>query len=86
MIHLVIVWCMVLNPTMCKKVEVVPTDRAMTSIMDCLMGGVIYTATNDQGIEWRYEIHCEQSTPDPDIQLWLGEEKRAITHEPDRTP
>jgi hypothetical protein len=42
MIRLTIIYCMVLNPTMCKPLEFVPADfRPITSEMDCLMGGAI---------------------------------------------
>ena len=41
-IKLVVVYCMVLNPTMCKELEMVPDNyRPITSMMDCLMGGAI---------------------------------------------
>jgi hypothetical protein len=41
-ITLTVVFCLVLNNTQCRTLVMVPEDyRAITSIEDCLMGGVI---------------------------------------------
>lgn len=67
MIKAYIVACMIFNPTMCRQFEFEPVnDRQITSITDCLMGGVIYQT-------WRFSwehalweskggVHCEMKT------------------------
>ena len=42
MIHLIVTYCLVLNPTQCRSLEMVPDNyRPITSMTDCMMGGVI---------------------------------------------
>lgn len=45
MIRAFVVYCMVLNPTMCRNLEIVPDDgHKIASQMECLLGGAIFDA------------------------------------------
>jgi len=45
MIRAFVLYCMVLNPTMCRTLEIVPEDgHKITSQIECLMGGAIFDA------------------------------------------
>lgn len=41
MIVLLVTFCMDLNPTLCRSLEMVPIDHAMTSVAECIRGGAI---------------------------------------------
>jgi hypothetical protein len=41
MIVLMVTFCMNLNPTMCRTMEMQPIDHATVSIPECIMGGAI---------------------------------------------
>lgn len=43
MIHCLVAFCLVANPTQCKPwVEILPADHVVTSPMECGKGGLIY--------------------------------------------
>ena len=77
-IHAFVRLCMALNGTMCVEQEIVPENyRAITSIMDCAMGGMIFMtgATVDRaGMRWLVKgVRCsnEGAMPTTDIQARL---------------
>jgi len=66
MIRAFVVYCMILNPTMCRNLEIVPEDgHPIASQMECLLGGAIFDAqtrigqqtpaTQDEGLRIKYE-------------------------------
>jgi hypothetical protein len=55
MIRAIVLYCMVLNPNLCKVLEIVPSDgHPISSQMECLMGGAIFDA----------QARIAQKTPD----------------------
>jgi hypothetical protein len=55
MITLIVTYCMILNPTMCRELEIIPVDRAIVSIPECIRGGAmgdVLRFTLDHA-EWR---------------------------------
>ena len=60
MITLVVTYCMVINPTMCRELEMVPVDHEMVSIAECLKGGAIGSMSFVlDHIEWQTRgWHC----------------------------
>jgi hypothetical protein len=65
---------MVLNPTMCRNLEMRPWDfRQITSLTDCLQGGIIggfqTIRFHLDSAEWFVKIRCSQSDPESDV--WL---------------
>lgn len=54
MISLLIVYCMALNQTMCRELEMVPDDgREIASIGECIRGGAISSMRFSlEGAEW----------------------------------
>lgn len=72
MITLVVIFCLKLNPTMCRTMEMVPDDgHKVTSQMECIKGGAIggMTFTMDH-MEWKTKgWRC---TEKPTVmQTWL---------------
>jgi hypothetical protein len=71
---------------MCLKYEVVPYDlSAITSPMQCMMGGAIYAtqhpAIDHNGIEWTTngQIRCESDPPNVnEVNIWVEREKARI--------
>lgn len=81
MITLTVVFCMLLNPTMCRELEMVPIDHAITSPMECIMGGAIGGMQYEQmqfkleGITWRVRgWRCKQAPSA--YKEWAEERKR----------
>lgn len=63
-VHAFVVICLLLNGTQCQEIEIVPADyRAVTSVMDCAMGGMIFASggiTDREGALWRIKgIRCK---------------------------
>lgn len=53
MITLVVTFCMTLNPTMCRNLEIAPVDHAIVSIPECIHGGAIGSMRFElEHIEW----------------------------------
>lgn len=53
-VHAFVRFCMVLNPTMCQELEIVPIDHAAASISECAKG-VMMGSTMEfdyQGARW----------------------------------
>lgn len=77
MIIATVIYCMTLNPTMCRELRFVPDDyHAIASISECLKGGVIGSMTFKlDGAEWRTKgVRCiEVEKPDSVIQAWRRE-------------
>ena len=78
MIHLIITFCLLQNPYLCRSLEIVPEDyRAITSTMDCMMGGAVggmqFTMDHaDWSIKgWRCEDR-KQTAGDLSTQLELA--------------
>jgi hypothetical protein len=63
MITLVVTYCMVMNPTMCRELEMVPLDHAMASIPECLHGGVLGSVSfTMEHIEWQTKgFRCRET-------------------------
>lgn len=72
MIELVVVFCMTLNPTMCRTLPMVPDDgHEVTSQSECMKGGAVggMTFTLDH-IEW--SVKGWRCTEKPNVvQTWL---------------
>ena len=63
MVTLVVIFCMALNPTMCRRLEIVPQDlHRIVSIPECIKGGAIGGMTFVlEHIEWRTRgWRCEE--------------------------
>lgn len=63
MIEVVVVYCLVLNPTQCRTLEIAPADHATVSVMECIKGGAIYEATTFRldYAEWKVMgWHCKE--------------------------
>jgi hypothetical protein len=77
MIKAYIVACMIVNPTMCRQFEFEPVGREITSITDCLMGGVIYDTWQFklENTQWKSKggIHCEMVEVSPE-RVYLQEQ------------
>lgn len=74
MITLVVMYCMILNPSMCRVLEVVPVDHEIVSIPECIKGGAMGDTlrfTLDH-IEWRVKGWRCQEKP-TEVQAWLKE-------------
>ena len=72
MITLLVTYCMILNPTQCRVLEVVPADHSIVTIPECIKGGAMSDLTRFtlDHAEWRVKgWRCfERSTP---MQAWL---------------
>lgn len=71
MIKLVVVFCLTLNPYMCRTLEMVPEDHAIVSIGECLRGGAVggmsFTLEHQE-----YTVKGWRCTEAPtDMQVWL---------------
>lgn len=83
MIHAFVIYCMVLNPTMCMKYEIIPDNyEPVASVMHCLMGGVIFSGQHQyldhNGIAWETKggVRCYQDPPSAsEIVQWVEQEK-----------
>lgn len=54
MITLLVTFCMTLNPSLCRTLEMVPEDHAAVSIPECIKGGAIGGMSFElDHIEWR---------------------------------
>jgi hypothetical protein len=77
---------MLLNATMCMKYEVIPdTMSAVTSPMECMMGGVIFSSQHPiidhNGVQWSTDgrILCESDPPDINaVHNWVEAEKARL--------
>ena len=60
MITLVVTFCMVLNPTMCRQLEMVPEGHTTVSVPECIKGGAIGGMSFVlEHVEWRTRgWHC----------------------------
>lgn len=72
MITLVVVFCLILNPTMCKSLEIVPDDgREIASIEECLKGGAIGGMTFTlENAAWQVKGYRCQEKP-TEMQTWI---------------
>lgn len=77
-IHVVIRFCMVLNPTMCRELEIAPADHETVSQTECMRGVMM----GDQsiflleGIEWRIRGgSCKEVQHDNAVSTWLKDQK-----------
>ena len=72
MITLLVTYCMILNSSMCRTLEVVPTGHAVVSIPERIKGGAMADLVSFtlEHTEWRVKgWRCtEQPTP---MQAWL---------------
>lgn len=65
MIHAFVMYCMVLNPHLCKTQEIVPVEGSVTSLTSCMMGGMMGSAAEFtyQGARWRIKgIYCKSQS------------------------
>jgi hypothetical protein len=72
MIEVVVVYCLTLNPTLCRTLTVAPVDHAATSVPECIKGGAIYEATTFrlEHAEWTVKgWHCHER--ENVVQTWL---------------
>ena len=80
MITLTVVFCMQLNPSMCRELEMAPIDHAIVSTMECIMGGAIGGVQYEQqqfkleGIVWRVKGWRCKETPS-DVQQWVRDQR-----------
>jgi hypothetical protein len=71
MVTLVVTFCMTLNPTMCRTIEMVPVDHSIVSVPECIRGGAIGgMAFELEHIEWHTKgWRCvERENP---VQAWM---------------
>jgi hypothetical protein len=71
-ITLMVTYCMILNPTMCRVLEVIPATNAIASIPMCIKGGAmgdLVSFTLDHA-EWRVKGWRCTETPNP-MEAWL---------------
>lgn len=83
MIELVVIFCMKLNPTMCQTLEMIPDDgREITSIMECIRGGVIagMTFTKDN-TEWEVKGHRCVERPNV-VTQWMKDKDKIKVAKP----
>lgn len=61
-IKLVVVYCLSLNPYICRTLEMVPVDHGIVSIMECIRGGAIGGMTFElEHAEWKVRgWRCEE--------------------------
>jgi hypothetical protein len=54
-VHAFIRFCMVLNPTMCQELEIVPRDHLMASLVECIRGTMMgdQREFTYQDVRWR---------------------------------
>jgi hypothetical protein len=72
MIILLVTYCLTLNPTQCRQLEVVPIDHAIISVPECIRGGAVYEATTFrlENAEWTVKGWSCQEKPNV-MQTWL---------------
>jgi hypothetical protein len=81
MVILTVVFCMQLNPTMCRTLEMVPVDHAMTSVMECIRGGAIGGVQYEQqqfkleGVVWRVRRYRCEERPSA-VRAWVQGKQR----------
>ncbi len=87
MLHTYVIFCMVLNPTMCMRYEIVKADtfEGAASQMDCLRGGAIFAMEhaklNYGGVDYETKggVRCEADPPDTGaVARWVEEEKARL--------
>lgn len=79
LIHTFVRFCMLLNPTMCRELEIVHADYSLaTSTIDCLKGGAIYSGIGFRfdldGLQWQVKgtrCDAEGSLPTTELQQRL---------------
>ena len=71
LIVLMVTYCMNLNPTMCRELEVAPIDHPIASIAECLHGGAVAGMEFElDHIEWHTRgWHCVER-PNP-VEAWI---------------
>jgi hypothetical protein len=77
MITLVVVYCLTVNPYMCRTLEMVPDDgRAIASIAECIKGGAIGGMSFTlEHAEWHVKGYRCQEKP-TEVQAWLRDKSR----------
>lgn len=77
MIHAFVVYCLVLNPTMCQTLEIAPVDgHRIASAMECMRGGMMGSSGEFtyQGAQWRIKgLSCREEPSE--VQAWLNEHR-----------
>lgn len=75
MIDLVVIFCMTINPTMCRTMPMVPDDgHEIASIGECLRGGAIGGMTFVlEHTEWQVRGWRCIEKPPTDFQQWLSQ-------------
>lgn len=82
MVYAFVIYCLALNPTMCREFAYGAADHRMTTIMDCAMGGMGQSsaAFSYEGAQWVVKgIRCEQGAimDSAAIAMWVAEQKAA---------
>ena len=78
MFTLMVVLCLVADPTVCTApIEVVPEAGKISSMGQCLRGGAIYGAQKgeEMGGEWFAKTYCRQKSL-ADFAIWLKRESK----------
>jgi hypothetical protein len=74
-VTLFVVYCMALNPYICRSYQIVPADHQLQTISECMIGGMVGSA------EFRFEdadwfikgAYCREN-PD-EVQVWLRDHR-----------
>jgi hypothetical protein len=72
MITLLVTYCMVLNATQCRVLEVVPADHTTVSIPECIKGGAMAELASFTLDHARWRVKGWRCTEKPtQVQAWL---------------
>ena len=81
MVHAFIVYCLMLNPTMCRTFEILPDDGyPIASVGECMRGGMMGSAEfTFESAQWYVKgVSCRETPPD-DVASWVAKEKTRVT-------
>lgn len=72
-VEIVVVYCLTLNPTLCRTLTIAPVDHPTASVPECIKGGANYAATTFllEHAEWYVKgWHCHER--ESVVQAWLN--------------
>jgi hypothetical protein len=72
MVTVLVVYCLTLNPTMCRTLEIAPVDHETVSVAECIKGGANYAATTFRldYADWTVKGWKCREVPNP-MTVWL---------------
>lgn len=73
MITLMVTYCLVLNPYLCRTLELVPADHEITSIAECIKGGAMGDVARFTLDHTQWQVKGWRCTENhPLMQTWLN--------------